>query len=140
MGHPLYAVHDRPGAHPKLVCVQAPDVCIGPVQPVEQDIAVHAGGQIFLALSLGQQLPQTGGGDIHQAGQGDGGDPRLGEGLLQVLPLGGEDLLPVLFGTPEGAHTRQLQNFLRLVPPVEGEEHVRPHEQPQLRPASVSAV
>ncbi len=35
----------------------------------------------FPALSLGQQLPQPGGGDVHQAGDGDGGPVQGGEAV-----------------------------------------------------------
>ena len=104
------------------------------VKAVSQDVAVDGGRRVLPALPPGQQLPQPGGGDVHQPRQGDGGDFRPGVGLLQVFPLGGEKLLPVLFGASKGAHPRQLQNPLRLAPEVEGEEHVRPHEKPQLRP------
>ena len=55
-------------------------------------------------------------------------------GLAQKLPLGGENRLAVRFGASKGAHARQFQDASRLPPLVEGEEHVRPHQQPQLIP------
>ena len=90
--------------------------------------------QVLRPLPLGQHRPQPGGGDVHQAGEGEGGKPRPGEAFGQKLPLGGKDLLSVLSAPAKGAHPGQLQNFLRVVPQVEGEEHIRPHKQPQLRP------
>ena len=53
--------------------------------------------------------------------------------LLQIVPLGGEHGLPVLLRAAKGADASQGQDDLRLVPQVQGEEHVRAHEQPQLR-------
>ena len=119
------------GTGPQLRKLQPLQVRVGAVQPVHQDIAVHLGEQILLSLPPGQQLPQPGRGHIHQSRQGDGDD--LGLILLgEELPLGGEQLLSVLLCSAKGADPRQLGDDLRVVPQVEGEEHVCPHKQPQL--------
>ena len=132
MAHPLLH-HHGVGTGPQLGDGQALQVGVGAVELISQDVPIDGGDEIVPALSPGQQLPQPGGGDVHQTGQGDGGNPGSGAGPLQILPLRGEDRLPVLLRAAKGAYPRQLQNLLRLAPPVEGQEHVRTHEQPQLR-------
>ena len=105
---------------------------LGAVQVIHQNIAVHRGEQVLPPLPPDQQLPQLGGGHIDQAGQGDG--HHVGVVLPgQKLPLGGKDRLPVLLGAAEGADLGQPQDGLGVVPQVEGQKHVRPHEQPQFR-------
>ena len=123
--------HHGIGAGPQLLQIQPGQIGIGAVQPVQQDVAIDGGQQVFSALPPLQQLPQPGGGDVHQPGQGDGGDLGV-KVLLQIVPLGGEHGLPVLLRAAKGADASQGQDDLRLVPQVQGEEHVRAHEQPQL--------
>ena len=47
-------------------------------------------------------------------------------------PEQGEQLLCVRLRAAEGGDARQGQDRLRLMPAVEGQKHVRPHQQPQL--------
>ena len=84
------------------------------------------------ALSLGQHIPQLCGGHLHHTGDCQGEDPRLGVGAVQVIPLDGEQLLCVRFCPAEGGNPRQGQNLLGRVPCLKCQEHIRPHQQPQL--------
>ena len=52
--------------------------------------------------------------------------------MIQVVSLGGKQLLGVLLGAAKGGNTRQGENFLRLVPCLEGQEHIGSHQEPQL--------
>ena len=61
-----------------------------------------------------------------------GEDPGLGICPVQIVPLNGEQLLRVRLRSAEGGDPRQGQNLLRFVPGLDGEEHVRAHQQPQL--------
>ena len=130
MGDAL-GTHHGVGTGPQLVQVQIFQVGLCAVQPVHQNVAIDAGQQILPSPAVFQLLPQPGGGDVHQPRQGDGGDLRI-KVLLQMLPLGGEQGLAVLLRAAKGTDARQREDDLRLVPQVQGEEHVRAHEQPQL--------
>ena len=52
--------------------------------------------------------------------------------LAEVLALRGEKLLAVLFRAAKGAQARIPHDLVRLVPVLERQEHVRPHQKPQL--------
>ena len=102
---------------------------MGAVEPLAQDVAVHRLRQVLPALR--QQLPQTGGGDIHHMGVLHHRHLRP-EGLLQICPLPGKALLLRVPGTAEGRYTDKAQDLLRLMPVLQRQEHIRPHQQPQL--------
>ena len=117
---------------PQLPQGQALQIRPGAVQSLPQDIAVHRRRQEIHALSLRQHDSQVRGGHIHHAGDGEGEDPGLGICPVQIVPLNGEQLLRVRLRSAEGGNPRQGQNLLRFVPGLDGEEHVRAHQQPQL--------
>ncbi|CAN4024586.1 tRNA pseudouridine(38-40) synthase TruA, partial [Dysosmobacter welbionis] len=117
---------------PQLPQGQALQIRPGAVQSLPQDIAVHRRRQEIHALSLRQHGSQVCGGHIHHAGDGEGEDPGLGICPVQIVPLNGEQLLRVRLRSAEGGDPRQGQNLLRFVPGLDGEEHVRAHQQPQL--------
>ena len=102
---------------------------MGAVEPLAQDVAVHRLRQVLPALR--QQLPQTGGGDIHHMGVLHHRHLRT-EGLLQIRLLPGKALLLRVPGAAEGRHTDKAQDLLRLTPVLQGQEHIRSHQQPQL--------
>ena len=79
-----------------------------------------------------QLLPQTGGGDVHDAGQ-DQRDALRPEPLLEKGALDGEQLLGVLLAAPEGTEGTPLRDLAGVPPQMEGQEHVRPHQQIELR-------
>ncbi len=54
------------------------------------------------------------------------------EGLLQICPLPCKALLLRVPGAAEGRHTGKAQDLLRLTPVLQGQEHIRSHQQPQL--------
>ena len=98
---------------------------------MHQDTAVYRRHQIAPPQPLGQTVSQSGGGDIHQPRQGNGGN-LSSKAFRQILPLWGKDRLSVLFRASKGADARQIHDLLRLPPQVEAQEHIRSHQQPQL--------
>ena len=120
------------GHRPQLLQRQVLEIRLGAVKALPQDIAVDGRGQFMLAAALSQPLPQLRGGDIHHPRNSQCKDTRAGVGAVEIVPLDGKELLGVLFGATEGSDARQGQDGLRVMPGLEGEEHIRSHQQPQL--------
>ena len=106
MGHPA-AFQITQGHGPQLAEGQVSQVRRRAVEPLPQYLSVHRRGQQAAPLSPGQLLPQVRGGYVHHAGNGQGEQPRLGIGFVQIVPLDGEELLRVRLRAAEGGDARQ---------------------------------
>ena len=104
---------------------------MGAVQPLPQDIAVHGGGQERRTAPLRQRLPCLRGGQLHHLRVGDDGHVRAVLPLQKRLLPGKRRLLAAL-QSAERADAGQRHHLLRLPPVLQGQKHIRAHQQPQL--------
>ena len=143
MGDPAALQHTQ-GSRPEILQGQVLQIPLHAVQPFPEDEAIDGGVQIFQSPSQPQFLPQSGRGDVHNAGQGQRNDFRP-EALSKKSPLYGEQLLSILLAAPESTEGTQLRNLAGAPPKMEGEKHVRSHQQIEsglgvLRPQSPDGV
>ena len=131
MGHPLGADHGV-GTGTQLRQRELLEYHRGVIEPMHQNIPIYGRQEVFASLLPAEQFPQLGGRDIHQSRQRNG--DHLGPQMLgQVLPLRCKHGLAILLGTAKGADPRQTGDRARVMPVMEGQKHIGPHKQPQLR-------
>ena len=90
------------------------------------NISQHRGGQKPIRLPLRDARAQLRRRDVDKVRQRHRHDAAARKALAEVLALRGEKLLA------KGAQARILHDLVRLVPVLERQEHVRPHQKPQL--------
>ena len=131
VGHPLGIDHGI-GHGTEIGQGQFFHISVGAVQPLAQDVAVDGWIQVFPSTPVGQRLTQLGGGHLHQTGQVDDSHIHICTvGFLQKGTLPVEQLDGVIVIASEGQDACVPDDDLRLMPLVEGQEHIRPHHQPQ---------
>ena len=130
MGHPL-GLEAAQGDGPQLVRRQPRQGLVRPIQLFPQHIAVYGGGQQRFAAALRQRLPHLRGGQLHRLRVGDEGDIRAVFPLQKRL-LPGKGVRLAAFHAAERADAGQRHHLPRLPPILQGQEHIRPHQQPQL--------
>ena len=100
------------------------------VQSLPQHIAVYGGGQQVRAAALSQRLTHLRGGQLHSLRIGDDGHIRA-EFPLQKCLLSGKNRLLTIFSATECADVGHGHHPLRFPPILQGQEHIRPHQEPQ---------
>ena len=96
------------------------------------NISQHRGGQKPIRLPLRDARAQLRRRDVDKVRQRHRHDAAARKALAEVLALRGEKLLAILFRAAKGAQARIPHDLVRLVPVLERQEHVRPHQKPQL--------
>ena len=130
MGHAL-GLEIAQGDGPQLVRGQVMQVRMDAVQPPALDIAVYGVRHQIPAPACGKGLPHLGGGQVDNLPVGD--DGHSGPVFRLQQPLLGRQILPRLgVGSVKGPDVGQRQNVRRMIPALQGQKHIRPHEKPQL--------
>ena len=129
VGHPLF-LHQRNDYFFQFRHGKIFPVGIGPVKAMGPDEVRHGLVQEFPGAAEGDEPPQVRGGNGHHGifQHGNFGSHGLQFGFLRL------DGLPLALFAP--VHHRQsgiLQDAFRLAPGIEGQEHIRAHEQGQFR-------
>ena len=127
MGHPL-GLQIAQGDGPQLIRRQSCQRHVRTVQLFPQYIAVYGGGQQIRAAALGQRLPHLCGGQLHHLRIGDNGHVRAVLPLQKRLLPGKGGLLAALHAA-ERADAGHGHHLPRLPPVLQGQEHVRAHQQ-----------
>ena len=136
--HPLdvgdaLGLHHGQGGAAQVVVVQAPQAGLHAVEPLAEDVAVDLAPEDLpgpgpVGLQQGANL---GRGQVDDLREGNDGRPGA-EGRLEAVRLGLQGGSGVRLPTGEGGHPRLGQDALRLPPALEGQEHIRTHQQPEL--------
>ena len=82
-------------------------------------------------FSSGQHVSELRRGNLHQIRQYHRRDARIVKTLRKIFPLHGKEFFRVLFTASKSTDAGMGNDFLRFVPILKREEHIRPHQKPQ---------
>ena len=129
MGHPL-GFEIAQGDGPQFLRCQMLQIAVGAVESLAEDIAAHRFRQVLFSRTVGQCLPDICGGHLDHIIVANSFPPGA-VGLLQKPLLTSEGLILIGLQAAERTDIGKGQDHIRLVPGVEGQKHIRSHQQPE---------